>query len=71
MDDGGNDYGGEENWNWVLSGDLFFNGVIFESFGVNGGVLVYNKVMSLLVCLVFLVEIIISDLGFFMCIVGV
>lgn len=70
MDDGGNDYGGEENWNWASSGDLLFNGATFESSGANGGASVYNKAMSLSARPASLVEIITSDSGPLMCTAG-
>jgi hypothetical protein len=31
--DGGNDYGGWENWNWRSSGDMFLNGAFFTDSG--------------------------------------
>lgn len=31
--DGGNDYGGWENWNWKSSGDMFLNGAFFTDSG--------------------------------------
>ncbi|XP_024369921.1 probable pectate lyase 5 [Physcomitrium patens] len=70
VDDGGNDYGGEENWNWASSGDLLFNGATFESSGANGGASVYNKAMSLSARPASLVEIITSDSGPLMCTAG-
>lgn len=33
MADGGNDYGGWENWNWRSRGDTFLNGAFFTDSG--------------------------------------
>ena len=71
MDDGGKDYGGEENWNWASSGDLFLNGALFTSSGASDGATVYNMATSLSARPVSLVESITSDSGPLMCTAGV
>lgn len=67
MDDGGKDYGGEENWNWASSGDLFLNGALFKSSGASDGATVYNMATSMSARPAYLVESITSDSGPLMC----
>ena len=71
MDDGGKDYGGEDNWNWASNGDLFLNGAIFKSSGASDGASVYNMATSLSARPASLVESITSDSGPLMCTAGV
>jgi hypothetical protein len=71
VDDGGKDYGGEENWNWASNGDLFLNGAIFKGSGASDGATVYNMATSLSARPASLVESITSDSGPLMCTAGV
>lgn len=71
VDDGGKDYGGEENWNWASSGDIFLNGAIFKSSGANDGASVYKMATSLSARPASMVESITSDSGPLMCAAGV
>lgn len=70
VDDGGKDYGGEENWNWASNGDLFLNGAIFESSGANDGATVYKLATSLSARPASMVESITSDSGPLICAAG-
>ncbi|KAG0592696.1 hypothetical protein M758_1G265900 [Ceratodon purpureus] len=70
VDDGGKDYGGEDNWNWASNGDLFLNGAIFKSSGASDGASVYNMATSLSARPASLVESITSDSGPLMCTAG-
>lgn len=64
IDDNGFIFGSWENWNWVFSGDIFFDGLYFIGFGVEIIVSVYVDVFSILLCFGYLVFVFIKSVGF-------
>lgn len=71
VDDGGDTYGGVNNWNWISTGDMLLNGAFFSPSGENNGAPVYGKASSLSARPAALVQSLTNDAGPLMCGAGV